>query len=334
MSPVVSGSGRDVRLAYLVSSYRSGEQLARLLATLRRNDPDAEIVLLHNGFENPLDPAVVQAVGGHLHLVSAPVVWGDVSLERERHRVLRWVLAELDVDWVVTLSEQDYPVATAEALRARLRATTAHAVLDVQPVAQTADPAVARDVRRRYGFRYATLPRWPGGARSPRAVRRAAELLAELVERTQPVVRLYLMPTGTGLPPKVGRRVAPPTAPDGAPYELWWGSAWFALSRRAVTAVLDRLETPEGSALLEFATRTVIPTEGFVPTLLAGEPGIVVERAALHEIRFSDPASGRPDEFGADDLGHLLACGRFLARKFAPGDPLLDALDAATAPAR
>ncbi len=52
-----------MRLAYLVSSYRSGDQLTRLLQTLRRNDPDAEIVLLHNGFENPLDPAVVHAVG-------------------------------------------------------------------------------------------------------------------------------------------------------------------------------------------------------------------------------------------------------------------------------
>ncbi|WP_380175262.1 hypothetical protein ACFEMC_08040 [Kineococcus sp. DHX-1] len=323
-----------MRLAYLVSSYRSGDQLGRLLQTLRRNDPDAEIVLLHNGFENPLDPAVVQAVGGHLHLVTAPVVWGDVSLERERHRVLRWVLAELDVDWVVTLSEQDYPVATAAALRARLQETPAEAVLDVQPVARTTDPVTARDVRRRYAFRYATLPRWPGGVRSPRAVRRAAELLAALVERSQPFVRFYLMPTGTGLPPKVGRRAVPPTAPDGARYELWWGSAWFALSRRAVAALLDRIDTPEGGALLEFFGRTVIPTEAFVPTLLAGEPGMVLERAALHEIRFSDPASGRPDEFGADDLGHLLGCGRFLARKFAPGDPVLDALDAATAPAR
>ncbi|MEZ0164124.1 hypothetical protein AB2L27_04995 [Kineococcus sp. LSe6-4] len=321
---------RDPKLAYLVSSYRSGDQLDRLLTTLRRNDPDAEIVLLHNGFENPLDPAVVTAVGGHLHLVTAPVVWGDASLEHERHRVLRWVLAELDVDWVLTLSEQDYPVAPAAALRARLRDTAADAVVDAQPVAQTRDPLTARDVRRRYGFRYATLPSWPGGRRSPRPVRRAAELLALAVERSQPFVRLYLMPTGTGLPPKVGRRASPPVAG----VEVWWGSAWFALSRRALQVFLDRLQTPEGQALLGFFDRTVIPTEAFVHTLLAAEPGLVVERAALHEIRFSDPASGRPDEFGRGDLEHLLGCGRFLARKFAPGDPVLDDLDLATAPAR
>ncbi|MEZ0490654.1 hypothetical protein AB2L28_00200 [Kineococcus sp. TBRC 1896] len=321
---------RDLRLAYLVSSYRSGGQLTRLLTTLRRNDPAAEIVLLHNGFENPIDPAVVEAVGGHLHLTSVPVVWGDMSLELERHRVLRWVLGELDVDWVLTLSEQDYPLAPAAALRDRLGGTSADAVLDVQPVARTSEPAVAQDVRRRYGFRYATLPSWPGGRRSPRVLRRAAEVLALVLERSQPFVRLYLMPTGTGLPPKVGRRASLPVAG----YELWWGSAWFALSRRALTAFVDRLGTAEGEALVEFFARTVIPTEAFTPTLLAGEPGLVVERDALHEIRFSDPGSGRPDEFGAADLEHLLASGRFMARKFAPGDPALDALDAVTAPAR
>ncbi|MEW1957316.1 hypothetical protein [Kineococcus sp. NPDC059986] len=326
----MTGVPRPLRLAYLVSSYRSGEQLARLLRTLRRNDPAAEIVLLHNGFENPLDPAVVDAVDGHLHLTTAPVVWGDASLERERHRVLRWVLAELDVDWVVTLSEQDYPVAPAADLHARLRDTPADAVLDAHPVAATGDPAVARDLRRRYGFRYATLPSWPGGRRSPRALRRAGELLAEVLERTQPFVRLYLLPVGTGLPPKVGRRAAPPVA--GC--ELWWGSAWFALSRRAVAALLQRFETPEGQALLDFFDHTVIPTEAVVPTLLAAEPGLVVERAALHEIRFSDPGSGRPDEFGVADLPHLLGSGRFLARKFTPGDPVLDALDVATGPAQ
>jgi hypothetical protein len=325
-----AGDGpRPLRLAYLVSSYRSQGQVSRLLTTLRRNDPDAEIVLLHNGFHSPLDPGVVAAVGGHLHLSSVPVVWGDMTLEAERLRVLRWMVAELDFDWVVTLSEQDYPLAPAEALRDRLAAGRHDAVLDTHPLDEVVDPATARDLSNRYGFRYHSLPRWLGTAgRVPgpltTVLGRLVGLSATLLERTQPLLRLYLLDSGAGSTPKLGRRASLPQER----YRTWWASAWFALSREATRSLCAQLEAePE---LRRHFERTIIPTEGLIATALANNPSVSVESAALHEIRWSDPTSGRPDEFGDADIDHLLTSGRFFARKFPEGSAVLDRLDEVT----
>ena len=104
--------GRRPRLLYFITSYRSPDQLERLLQVLRSAQPAAELVVHHDVHATPLDPAVISRVGGHLLTSSFPILWDDLSLDRARWRVMRWALETLQFDWMVLLSEQDYPIAS------------------------------------------------------------------------------------------------------------------------------------------------------------------------------------------------------------------------------
>lgn len=317
------------RLAFFVSSYRSSAQLGRLLRTLRTAEPTAELLVFHNVFASEVDPAVVSAVGGHLFTAQTPIVWGDISLDQARWRVMRWALEHLEFDWLVLLSEQDYPIAPTGDLGRYLAGSGADIVLETEPIDEIADPRQRRDCDLRYNYQRVPLPAWHLTARLPGSLRRALATVLELgcvaLERAQRRVHVYRLPPALHLPSKVGVRVSGDRAVP-ADWRVWWGSAWYAISRRGTQRLLELVdELPE---VVRYYERAVIPSESLVHTLLCNAPDVRVHRDSLHHIRWSNTESGRPDVLTEDDLGELLGSGRFFARKFDVEDGLvLDLLD-------
>ncbi|MGY2078735.1 beta-1,6-N-acetylglucosaminyltransferase [Modestobacter sp. SYSU DS0657] len=320
---------REPRVAYFVSSYREEAQLRRLLHTLRAAQPDAPLLVFHNVFASDIDPAVVAEVGGHLFTSTEPIVWGDMSLDRARLQVLRWAAEHVDFDWLVLLSEQDYPIAPLDALGRRLAGSGADVVLDAQPVDEIADPGLRRECDLRYRYQRVALPAVPfdgmlrGSARDALALaRRGAYRALELAQRQ---AHVYQFPPGMELPSKLGLRTG---GPRGVPedWRLWFGSAWYAISHGGTQRLLELVD--EHPEVVRHFERTVIPSEAMVHSLLANAPDVRVERDSLHHIRWTDDGSGRPDVFTEADLPELLASGRFFARKFdlAQGT-VLDQLD-------
>ena len=47
----------------------------------------------------------------HVMTSDSPIIWGNIDLETVRGRVFRWTLENLDFDWLIMLSERDYPIA-------------------------------------------------------------------------------------------------------------------------------------------------------------------------------------------------------------------------------
>jgi hypothetical protein len=138
--------------------------------------------------------------------------------------------------------------------------------------------------------------------------RPVSERRARLAAKADPLAHVRTLPSGTYL----GLRAQPPLPP-------FHGSDWFALSRRAVEIVLD---APR--AVLDHFAHTIVPTEAFVPTVLANST------LRLHDdnrryVRF-EPGSPNPRTLTLDDLDAAFASGADFARKF--DDPaVLDALD-------
>ena len=314
-----------MRLAYFVTSYRSPRQLVRLVRTLRAADPGAYVLVHHDVGGAELPYAQLRALGAELLTAQTPIVWGDLTLEAVRWRAFGVVLARADVDWVVLLSEQDYPVAPAAALKDFLAVSGADAVLEAEPIDGIADPALRRECGLRYGYRYRALPRLPFGRRPPAAVRRALLFGYMAANKVQRRVRFYFFPAALGLPTRVGLRMAP--AERDRFGTVHYSGAWYALSRRAMEHVTTTVrEQPDFVAR---SARTIIPLESATATLVCTAPHLTVARTPLHHIRWSDRTSGRPDEFGLADLAELTASGRFFARKVpVDDDRLLDALDA------
>jgi len=71
---------------------------------------------------------------------------------------------------------------------------------------------------------------------------------------------------------------------------------------------------------VRYYERTVIPLESATATIVFNDPQLRVANQGMHAIRWSDPASGRPDVFTVADLGFLRDSTAAFARKFGPGD--------------
>jgi hypothetical protein len=319
-----------------------------LVATLQAAEPSSPIVIHHDRFQSNLDPAQF-AEKPNIHLLTSdhPIVWGDMTLEAARWRVFRWILENLDVDWVMLLSEQDYPIVPLSELQEKLQASGVDAVISARRVDQLVDPSTRYDSEKRYLYQYITVPKSMAsalGRRStnirvasdpvppsalpdtaaaePGLVAKAKAILGRLI-KAQPLVRFYQPPKGLG-PPKLGVRAL--RTPFSPAFPCWYNDCWFALSRTAMQHVVDYVD--ENPRFTRYYRRTWIPLESATATILFNDPNLTIANESLHVIKWTDHASGRPDFFRATDAELLRSSGAIFARKFDIADPeILDRLD-------
>lgn len=316
-----------MRVAYLITSYRPPRQLLRLLETLRRAQPESPIVVHHDRFRCSWEPDLVASVGGVDVLTSeAAVSWGDFSIVDVTWKSLSWMVKHLDFDWVIFLSEQDYPIAPLDALEAKLAASGADAFVAATTLDRIEDADLRMDCDRRYNYRYAALPRPGLMARLPPDVRRpladAANYANFVFYKLQRKMTVYRYPDP--LPMRLGIR--PKHSPFSSAFPCWYGSQWMALSHRAAETV-DRFVNDHADYVRHYS-RTVIPDESATATIVCNDPNLRVHDEHLHRVRFSSN-DGHPDVFGLDDVDELVNSGRFFARKFDVDvdGGVLDALD-------
>jgi hypothetical protein len=318
----------SVQVAYLVTSYRPPEQLLRLLRTLRRAQPEAPIVVHHDRFRSAWSADLVEPIGGvHVLTSDMPVEWGDFSIVKALWKSLSWMVEHLDFDWVVFLTEQDYPIAALAQLEERLSSSGVDAFLEAVPAQRIEDPDARKDRDLRYNYRYVQLPRFGIMARLPPAVRRpiasAANYANGALYRLQKMVTAYVYPDG--LPLRVGVRVK--RSPFTETFPCWYGIPQMVLSRRAVTSVVDYVATH--ADYVRYYERTAIPDESATVTIVCNDPTLKVGSGNLHWTRWTDGDHGHPDVLVLDDLDDFVGSDKFFARKFAVevDSAVLDALD-------
>lgn len=324
----LASKSENLRLCFFITSYRAPEQLIRLVEVLRRSEPEASIVIYRDHPAHHVDPPLFES-DPHVHVLrnEPPIRWGDLSLDRVRWRVFRWILANLDVDWVVLLSEQDYPIKPLNALRARL-AEGSDAFIEGQQIGQIDQEDLRRNCETRYLYQYAVLPEWKIGTNLPaRWKERWHAILDAVVYRgnlLQPWIHVALMPRELQLPNRIGLRAK--KSPFGPSFPCWYHDAWFAMSRKAIQVVIDYIDTHPD--LLKYYERTVIPLESVTGTIVFNSPELNVDADGVHETRWSNASSGRPDVYALADLEYLRSSSAAFARKFdITESELLDQLD-------
>ena len=284
-----------MRAAYVVLSHQHPGQVVRLARTLRRGSPDSTIVLHHDDRRTRVDEAALRALNVARVLPPSPVSWGGPTQLDAFLRSLRHAL-RVDFDWLTVLSGQDYPIRPLAEIERSWRESGVDGFVECLPVEPPPwSRAGADEFARRYFYRYRQV-RPPG-----RALRRA-------VAAARPLLALREMPWGTLL----GVRHPGPGVP------VRRGGDWLTLSRRAVEVVTR-------GDLVGHYRRTVLPTESLPHTALHAA-GLPLSGETRRYTAWA-PGAAHPALLGADDLDAILASGADFARKFAPDDPVLDALD-------
>lgn len=324
-----ASSIRPLLVAYLVTSYQTSEQLWRLVSALKRGDPDSAVVISQDSSCVTLDPGIFSGLRD-VHVLNSdePIVWGDITQETSRWLSFRWILENLDVDWVMVLSGQDYPIAPLPHFHDRLRNTDADAIICGERIDHSATPEQLHEWTLRYLFHYRRLPSTGAENRLPerwrRSLTRARRLCYGAFNRVQPWLFIYALPVSIRQATRIGQRAK--HSPFSGAFPCWHHEPWYALSSTALRRVVEYLD--ENPSFVHHYARTIVPVESATGTIIFNHPELKVDNSVLHAIRWSNPLSGRPDEFGIQDLAFLRSSDAMFARKF-PSDSgaLFDELD-------
>jgi hypothetical protein len=310
----------------MVINHRPTDELMRLLRTLRRQQPQAELVVHHDPTMAPIDSHIVEReTGAHVIIAPRQVKWGSFELTAAHWRMLDWAADATECDWFVLLSGQDYPVQPLYLLGEKLARTTANAYVDAFPCA-AAGPDDRRDFYLRYCYQYfwwldsEALRKVPTSLR-PLATR-LRDGMAGRVSAREGRLYFYYMAEGRGT--IAGWRARHVPYSDNFP--LWKGSNWITTDRQA-TEALKRYRA-DHPGYVAHCRRTLLSDESATQTVLMNDPSLKVEVELLHCIRWQPP-SPHPRVLTSADYDYLVASGKPFARKFDSGVDweILDRLD-------
>lgn len=274
-----------MRVVYVVLSHRNPEQVLRLVRALCEG-PAAHVLVRHSQSQSRLAAVEVEQAGGSLIEEDVELEWGGWSQLQLILCCLRRA-AELDPDWTLVLSGQDYPLRPLTEIEADLAASNSDARLgSVREVEPHRITGRSDEFFLRTAYRHYTRPRW----------------LPHLPHALRPLVYVR------ELPPLVGvRRLRP------LPFRLHTSADWVTLGRRGLAAVLA---AAEDRRLMRAFRRVAVPSECFFATVLLNEPGLRVERDHRRFIFFAAAGVPHPETLTSADLELALSSGADFARKF------------------
>jgi hypothetical protein len=299
------------RVAYLLMSHKNPAQVEALAARVLELSGGGQVVVHHDGAT--AEPPWGGRPPDGVHLVDPlPVKWGDWSLVEAALALLRFAQEQLEAQWCVFLSGEDRPVMDLAAWEASLPSSgvdgyvDAH-VLDTRP--RLGRPPNAVDLNyARYALRWRTVlsNRHPLMRRILGPARRVSRYL-------QPVVKIeYASRRQAWMVGWYRRRRLPPG------WNLYCGSQWMALGRRAVDVLLSTEPW-----VTDWFRQTWIPDQGYFHTVLYNHPELKLSPKPL---TYFVPHVGKKQEawmfLRAADADAITRSGAVFARKF---DPAVDA---------
>lgn len=230
----------------MLYTYKEPDQIAQLVQELLPADDTLAIAIHHDAKSGPLDrftedPRV--AIADH----PLPVRWAHWSQVEAIVRTTDGMLRQApDVEWIVLLSGQDWPVVPVQHIGSTLSGLGVDACIDAREVGE----AWGWDAANRYGRRWYGVPPW---------LRRLGPRL-ELINSVRGLTYLeFYGPTevqAVGVKSSLLRR-----------RRLWGGSEYFMVNRSAWAAVQDLFE---GRSLeRRVLYRSLVPTETFFATAIA-----------------------------------------------------------------
>lgn len=307
------------RVAYFVASHVHPPQVIRMIRALRSGNPDSCVVVHHDYKVSNLDPQAVTPLGNVHFIETQPVKWGGFSQCKLVMHGVDWMLKNVDFDWAVFLSGQDYPIKPLADIEAELGASACDAYLEAVPVEQV-EWSVGSE---RYHYRYYNGWKFPGWGPVRSWLKNRGE--AELSRGRLP--RLFI-PRGPRTDFKFGLRL-PGMTPFNDSFRCYKGTSWWTLSRRAMQYLHD-FAAAHPKLEAHYRRSMFAATESFFVTILMNNPSLkIVANDNKRMISWSHALSGHPDVLRSTDFDRIIASTAHFARKVdGRVDPhLLDLLD-------
>ena len=299
---------KPLRIAYLIMVHKNPAQLGRLLNRLAYPNTVCYVHVDAKANLKAFQAAVSSPSAGEVVWLTRrkSVSWGDFSLSIAYLAGFEEILeTTTEPDFIITISGQDYPIATNEVLHSWLTEHREQTILDHLEI--TDEYPDIRDRVERYFL--STIPHRTIVYPFPEP----AKLKKRVFNTALKISSLFKLP----------RHV-----PMG--HQLYFGTNWFQLKPLTARYLIDFCRA--NPDYVKFFQTTYVPEEIFFQTILLNAPDPIRQTVYNQRLTFMqwDRAPGSyVIPISAGELPAMLASGKFFARKFDPqyDSDVLDRLD-------
>lgn len=246
-----------------------------------------------------------------VHVLAAPSVaaWADFSIVANTLFGIQWAEENLEFDWLVFISGQDYPIKPITWMERKFASTKYDGFIQ-KYLADEPNPLFQDQTISRYFFRFFTLPKFPYYYRIPRPVQKLFRAARVGFKHRIPIFRLKGGYRGTNL--RLGVRWPSYFSKD---FRCYVGRQWFSINKKCVSYINTFVR--ENPKYVDYYRRCFVPDESFFHTVLHNNPELVLSNDSLVYVNFVDKINAAsPQTLTSADLSKLLESSANFARKF------------------
>lgn len=318
------------KIVYLILSHTEPQQIVRLARILGENGEDSSIVIRHDYTNCPLDKSDFQQIP-NLHLLPPikSVDWGGISFVKAIVEAMKYIQANIDYDWLIVVSGQDYPISPVNEIEAfyhnsKYDAFMEGCVLDrgltnrKELKEQLCPIDWMNEIFSRYYFYYYSLD-WIKPKFLLKFKQAAKTSVNKRVFRDQKRVQGFndvqslLRLKGMNVNSlRLGIRRPFVVFTEGL--YCYKGSDWFSLRGKCVDYIIDFVNN--NPKFVRYYRHTYQPNESFFHTILFNNPDLLINTNYYRYIFWNDQYSPHPDVLRSADFENLVNSQNHFARKF------------------
>ncbi len=302
-----------MKICYLIMSHKNPEQIYRLIRTIKQFNPNSHILLSHDPRNCSLDVSMLEKFYG-VHVQFAPAERGDFSPVDKYLSGINWLLNNnIDFDWLIMLSGQDYPVQPLSELELLLSTTKYDGFLEFFKVFSPESHWSMREGSQRYLYQYKEIPIF---------LHKWMILMQRFFYKMNDLQNWFRIIFAFGL--KFGTKSKPIFDDE---FHCYGGSFFTILSKKCVQYLDDFYK--KNTHIVEYYKNVLVPDESFIQTVLVNSNRFDLYNQCKHYIDFSNCINGHPAILTVKDYDAMTQKKYYFARKFDinVNSKILDMLD-------
>ena len=305
-----------MKVCYLIQSHKNPQQVYRLVRTIKMASPGAIVVVNHDYTCSSLNENQLKQFSD-VYLIKDRKgrIWAHFSILDPYFDTIDYLIEnQIDFDWLVYLSGQDYPTQPLERVEHFLATTEYDGfMVYAEATSQRGYELVANPVER-YLYQYYWPPQW-----SHAFLRAFPYKVLMRIQRFLPIKGWYI----DGFP--IGVKAS--KTPFNQDFICYGSYMWNTLSRSCVEYLYNFMRDNRNDFIINYYKNTVIPDESFVATVLLNSKQFNFCNDNKRYIQFLG-RDAHPRILTEADFTTLTRENYHFARKFEPGSKILELLDA------
>jgi Core-2/I-Branching enzyme len=303
-----------IKVCYFLQTHTNPKQIYRLVRTIKKSSPNSLVIISHDFTKSYLDVRELQNWTG-VKVLSGKGGRGNFTTVQRFLDSVDWILNnEIEFDWLINLTGQDYPVQPLAQIESFLSETSYDGFLEYTKVFSSDSTWGIREGYTRYYYKYHSLIN-----NLPEGLKYRLRPL-KIVNYLQPFFRV-----DCSYSIKIGLRTSVPFTED---FICYGGSFFCTLSKKCIQYLQNFYQSKPD--IINYYKGVCQSDESFLQTLLVNSKLFNFCNDSKRYYDFSITRNGHPRTLIIKDYQPIVESGKHFARKFDINidDKILDLLDA------